>query len=73
MGSYIQKGDLLIVDGKHNAVALGSDYTQLYYDSCAREMAHYGLDYGVACGVVQVLVPENGSQFLATLDRVRKV
>lgn len=73
MASYIQKGDLLILDGKYNAIALGSDYTQLHYDAEAREMMQYGLDYGVARGVVQIVVPDSGNQLTVTLNRIKKV
>lgn len=72
MMSYINEGDMLLVDGKH-AVAISSDYTELYYDADARDMARYGLDYGVARPVVKVLIPETGHQLKVELRRVQKV
>ena len=71
--SYIEKGDFLLIDGKEDAIAIGSDYTELYYDSYAREMSYHGLDYGVARGVVKILYPRSGNQAKVELGRVKLV
>ena len=73
MGSYISRGDMLLLDGKVHAIATSKDYTELYYDAEAREMARHGLDYGVARGVVDLIVPESGATLKVELRRVRKV
>lgn len=70
--SYINKGDLLSV---HNlpAIAIGSSFTQLYYDLEAREMRQHGLDYGVAMNVVHVLFTNSGRKAVVELSHVRKI
>jgi len=73
MESYIRKGDMLLLDGKVHAVATSNGYTELYYDAEAREMARYGLDYGVARGVVNLIIPESGDVLKVELRRVAKV
>ena len=73
MASYINTGDMLILDGNVHAVAASKDWTELYYDAEAREMMAHGLDYGVARGVVEIVVPESGRKLKVELRRVRKV
>ena len=70
--SYINKGDLLMLDEKLKVIAASSDYTELYYDLEAREMARYGLDYGVARGVVKVILPD-GKESKVELRRIKMI
>ena len=70
--SYINKGDLLSIDNTR-VVALGSEFTQLYYDLEAREMLRGGLDYGVARNVVRVIFPETGREAIIPLGSVTKI
>lgn len=73
MASYINTGDMLLLDGKVHAVATSKDYTELYYDLEAREMMAHGLDYGVARGVVEIVVPDSGQRLKVELRRIAKV
>ena len=73
MARYITKDETLILDNLTPVVAVSDDYVEVYYDMEAREMARHGLDYGVARGVVQVLNPATGAQYVVELRRVRKV
>ena len=73
MASYINTGDMLLLDGSTHAVAMTTNYVELYYDAYAREMRGYGLDYGVARGVVEVVVPNSGQRLKVELHRVTKV
>lgn len=73
MARYITKGEAIIMDNLVPVVAVSDDYTELHYDAEAREMARHGLDYGVARGVVKVLNPATGAQYVVELRRVRKV
>lgn len=73
MASYINTGDMLLLDGSTPAIATTTNYVELYYDSYAREMRDYGLDYGVARGVVEIIVPDSGQRLKVELRRVAKV
>lgn len=73
MARYITKGEAIIMDNLIPVVAVSDDYVELYYDAEAREMARHGLDYGVARGVVQVLNPATGAEYVVELRRIRKV
>lgn len=72
MNARISKGDLLIINGL-KAVAAGDEFTQLHYDEEAREMARYGLDYGVARGAVRAIMVDSGREVVLTTAQVRKV
>lgn len=69
---FISKGDLLILDGKVTAIALGGDFTELYYDEEAKEMLARGIDWGVARGAVNVLIPSTGVEERVALTRIAK-
>ena len=71
--SYINKGDFLVLDGDRKVIALGPDYTELYYDADARDMMRYGLDYGVARGVVKVLEPSSSREMKVEIRRIKKI
>ena len=71
--AYINTGDVLMLDGATPCIAAGENYVQLHYDAEAREMARHGLDYGVARGMVKIIVPSTSQQLTVEVSRVKKV
>lgn len=72
--AYINKGDLVEVDGKR-AVAASADYTRLVYDSYDYDMGARWSSYegGSAVGYVDVLYPDAGRSTSVPIRRVRKL
>lgn len=72
--AYINKGDMLLVHGRH-AVADTNDYTKLVYDSYDLEMSSRWKEYegGTAMGYVDVVFPDTGARGSYSLQNVKKV
>ena len=72
--AYINKGDLVEVDGKR-AVAASADYTRLVYDSYDYEASSRwsGYEGGTAIGYVDVLYPDAARTASVPIRRVRKL
>ena len=72
--AYINKGDLLEVNGKRG-VAASADYTRLVFDSYDLDMGSRwkGYEGGSAVGYVDVLFPDTGSTCMTRLSSVKKI
>lgn len=55
--SWINKGDLLEVDGIR-VIAAGSDFTKMVYDDYDRMLMDHGIERGTAIGFVDVIYPD---------------
>jgi len=72
--AYINKGDMLLVNGRH-AVAASDDYTRLVYDAYDYDMGSRWKEYegGTAKGYVDVVFPDTGTRGSYPTTSIRKV